>query len=78
MRSNRLNGGTTWVLAGFLVIALFFLVSEHRANLLGALPWLLLLACPLIHLLHGGHGRARHHDRSEHETPPGFRQGGKS
>lgn len=32
----------------FLAIALFFLWEEHRAHLLGALPWLLLLACPLI------------------------------
>jgi hypothetical protein len=44
----------------FLAIAAFFLWTEHRAHLLGALPYLLLLACPLIHLLmhrgHGGHG----------------------
>ena len=41
----------------FALIALFFLVSEHRAHWCGALPYLLLLACPLLHLLHG-HGRA--------------------
>ena len=35
----------------FLAIALFFLWEEHRAHLLGALPWLLLLACPLMHTL---------------------------
>jgi hypothetical protein len=44
----------------FAGIALFFLWEEHKAHILGALPWLLLLACPLIHLLmhgrHGGHG----------------------
>jgi hypothetical protein len=46
-----------WV---FLGIALFFLWTEHRAHLLGALPYLLLLACPLMHLfMHGGH-RASH------------------
>lgn len=40
----------------FLVIAGFFLVSEHRAHVLGVLPFLLLLACPLLHFLHhGGH-----------------------
>ena len=32
----------------FLAIALFFLWEGHRAHLLGALPWLLLLACPLM------------------------------
>lgn len=35
---------------GFLPVALFFLWTEHRAHLLGALPFLLLLACPLMHL----------------------------
>lgn len=41
----------------FLAIAAFFLWTEHRAHLLGALPYLLVLACPLIHLfMHRGHG----------------------
>lgn len=44
------------VLIGFLAIAGFFLVIEHRAHLLGVLPFLLLLACPLMHFMHGGHG----------------------
>ncbi len=44
------------VLIGFLAIAGFFLVTEHRAHLLGVLPFLLLLACPLMHFMHGGHG----------------------
>ena len=38
-------------------IAAYFLLSEHRAHFLGALPWLLILACPLMHVfMHGGHG----------------------
>jgi hypothetical protein len=47
-----------WVgFALFGAIAAFFLWQEHRAHLLGALPYLLLLSCPLIHLfLHRGHG----------------------
>ena len=45
-----------WVLLAFLVIAGFFVVSEHRAHVLGVLPWLLILACPLLHFFHGGHG----------------------
>lgn len=45
------------VLIGFLALAGFYLVTEHRAHLLGWLPWLLLLACPLMHFfMHGGHG----------------------
>jgi hypothetical protein len=46
-----------WVLIAFLAIAAFFVVTEHAAHALGALPYLLLLACPLLHFLHGGHGR---------------------
>ena len=47
-----------WVLLGFLAIAGFYLLTEHRAHTLGLLPILLLLACPLLHLfMHGGHGR---------------------
>jgi len=38
-------------------IAAYFLLEEHRAHILGVLPYLLLLACPLMHLfMHGGHG----------------------
>jgi hypothetical protein len=50
------------VLVGFLLIAAFFLLSEHWAHALGFLPYLLILACPLLHLFmhsgHGGHGGA--------------------
>ena len=47
-----------WVaLVAFLGIGAFFLWTEHRAHLLGALPYVLLLLCPLIHILgHGRHG----------------------
>ncbi len=62
--------GYKWVSVAFLVIAAFFLFAEHRAHLLGALPFLLLLACPLMHLFmhrghgaHGGHGE--HSERGE-------------
>lgn len=49
-----------WVFILFALIALFFLVSEHRAHFFGALPYLLLFACPLLHLFHG-HGHGHHH-----------------
>jgi len=44
------------VFLGFAAIALFFLWEEHKAHILGALPYVLLLMCPLLHLFHGGHG----------------------
>ena len=47
----------------FLAIALFFLWEEHRAHILGALPYLLLLACPLLHVfMHRGHGGSSGHE----------------
>lgn len=49
------------VLVVLLAIAAFYLWSEHRAHVFGALPYLLLLACPLMHLFHhGGHGHHHH------------------
>lgn len=45
------------VLLGFMAIAAFFLLTEHRAHVFGVVPYLLLLACPLLHfLMHRGHG----------------------
>jgi len=50
-----------WVFICFLVIAGFFLITEHRAHVLGILPYLLLFACPIMHLLmHRGHGKHHH------------------
>lgn len=52
-----------WVFWGFLAIAAFFLFSEHQAHVLGILPYLLLLACPLMHFfMHRGHGGGHKHD----------------
>ncbi len=45
------------VLLAFLAMALVLLFSEHRAHFLGVLPFLFILACPLLHMfMHGGHG----------------------
>lgn len=39
----------------------YFLFTEHQAHVIQFLPYLLLMACPLIHVfMHGGHG---HHHR---------------
>ncbi len=46
----------------FAAIAGVLLLMEHRAHVLPYLPWLLLAACPLMHVFmyhgrHGGHER---------------------
>lgn len=63
MNSEHGSGLTGWLRSrsgiaflGFIAIAAFFLWEEHKAHLLGALPYVLLLLCPLLHLFHGGHG----------------------
>ena len=44
-------------LAGFAVIAAYFLWTEHRAHVIQFLPWVVLALCPLMHLfMHGRHG----------------------
>jgi uncharacterized membrane protein YkvI len=56
----------------FFVIAVFFLWQEHRAHLLGALPYLVLVLCPIIHLLmHRGHHGASHDRHAGGGAPKG-------
>lgn len=68
--NNRKIRLTFWVfalIAGFFLVTehkahLLGLLSEHRLHILGALPYLLLLLCPLMHIfMHGSGG----HDRKE-------------
>ena len=69
-RGDKTKSRTKWVFIGFIAIAAYFLIAEHKAHLSGWLSaygvWLLLLACPLLHMFmhgrhggHGGHGRDR-------------------
>ncbi len=48
-------------------VAAYFLLTEHLAHVVGFLPFLLLLACPLMHIfMHGGHG---HHHQQKKSDP---------
>jgi hypothetical protein len=62
---------STWVLIAFLAIAAYFLLSEHRAHFLAWLPFVLLLACPLLHLLHGHGGHGTHGDHGPEQPRAG-------
>lgn len=66
MQPSFWRSRTGVVLIGFLAIAGYFLITEHTAHVLGALPWLLLAACPLMHLFHHGHGGHAEHDSGSH------------
>jgi hypothetical protein len=50
------GGYGRWVLLGFVLVAAYFLIMEHRAHVYQYLAFLLVLACPLMHLFHR-HGR---------------------
>lgn len=55
----------TLVACVVLVTVGILLLTGHEAHLLGVVPYLLLLACPLMHFfMHGGH--AGHHS---HRSP---------
>jgi len=66
----RSRGGMALVVFG--AIAAYFLFAEHRAHVFSGMAYLLLLACPLVHLFghggHGGHG-GRGHASGEHDAP---------
>ncbi len=54
----RTRGGQTLLV--LLGVAGIYFLTEHWAHAVPYLPWLILLACPLMHVFmhrgHGGHG----------------------
>jgi hypothetical protein len=61
--------GSFWTSRAFLVCAVLLLIvgfllwTEHLAHALGFLPYLLILACPMMHIfMHGSHGGHGHHE----------------
>ena len=58
---STLRWRAKFMFLAFALIGGFFLLAEHRAHVLPWLPWLLLAACPLMHLfMHHGHRRHDH------------------
>jgi DUF2933 family protein len=77
---NGDNGNSKWpavrkyVFIGFALIAGYFLITEHRAHVVQYLPFVLLLACPLLHFFHGhgghqGHGGGAENDGKSRKGP---------
>lgn len=70
------------VFLGFAAIALVLLWKEHSAHILGAIPYLFLLACPLMHLFmhggHGGHGAHHGHGGGAEPKPGGTSRDGET
>jgi len=67
---NRKTNLVMWVFLGFIA---YFLITEHWAHIVPFLPWIILAACPLMHLfMHGGHGHgdsnhSSHGERQHHK-----------
>lgn len=73
-KRRQRSRATNIALVGFLALGAFYLIAEHRAHLLGWWPWLLILACPLLHFFmhgkHGGHGDHSDSSSSQPRRPP--------
>ena len=61
--------------AAFLALVLaggYYLWTEHQAHLLSALPYLILLLCPLMHIfMHRGHHHGGHHRGDQDDSRRG-------
>ena len=76
--NNESNEPSFWrrpagmLLVTVAIIAGFFFLREHWGHVLGYWPYLLLLACPLMHLMHGkGHGGHSSHLQDSGRTHNG-------
>ena len=73
-RQSFIESRGRWVVLALLTIGVGLLVIDHWAHALGVLPYLILLACPLMHFfMHGGHGHRHHHSvqpASRNTDPP--------
>ena len=70
-RASGMNASVKVALLMIAVIVGFFLLREHWDHVAGKWVYLLLLACPLMHLFHshGGHG-----DRTKPNDKPASRE----
>ena len=67
-----------WLFWIFAAIGAYYLATEHREHLIDYLPYVLLLACPLMHIFGHKHGQGGHrHEpdgkgaehQAEHKAP---------
>ncbi len=61
----------TIALLMIVLIVAFYLLREHWGHVSGLWPYLLLLACPLMHLFHGHGGHARHESHGSDKPSEG-------
>lgn len=61
-----MNKYVSWLFWIFAAVGAYFLVTEHREHVIQYLPYVLLMACPLMHIFGHGHGHGGH-DHHEHQ-----------
>jgi len=62
-RSKPSRRALAWLATAVLLAlaaACYWYATEHQSHIAQALTWLLILACPLMHLFGHGHGGHRH------------------
>ncbi|HET6972290.1 MAG TPA: DUF2933 domain-containing protein [Phenylobacterium sp.] len=69
--SDRMRGFLQMALLAVVSAALFWLLREHWNHVFGYLPYVLFLACPLMHLFHHhGHGHDHHGQMQDRRDQP--------
>ena len=61
-RSRLIRTPLGWGLSLAVAAAGVYLLVTHTGHVLGALPYLVLMACPLMHIFRHGHGGHKRHD----------------
>ena len=63
---------------GLIVAASYFLLMGHRQHVWQYLPFLILLACPLMHIfMHGDHGSKKEDESDQDAYQRGLQEGRK-
>ena len=66
-QASNLSRINQWLLWLGLAAAVAWLGVRHGAHMLEIAPFLIILACPLMHVFgHGGHGHGGHGSRAGH------------
>ena len=57
-----------WISYGALAVIAYYLLTEHLQHVIAYLPFLILAACPIMHIfMHHGHNRHDDHGNQEQE-----------
>lgn len=57
------------IVIAVVALLLLYLWDQHRGHILGVLPYLIILICPLMHLfMHRGHDHHRHHQQDDDQA----------